>query len=93
MQSNNLLNVDNNNKHTIVIPIMITACIPLRLNRGHVTARRSDFSQPSAADMEAQVNILRALLPVLVNKRTHKKQMQQIKYVFSSDVRSSSNDC
>ena len=54
---------------TIVIKIMITTFIPLELKRGHVTARRSeythvDFGQPSAIDMETQVNVshqLRAL--------------------------------
>ena len=50
----------------------------IRTNREHVTARLEythvDFSQPSAIDMEAQVNVnhqLWALLPDLVNKRTN----------------------
>ena len=79
MQTNDLLNVNNNKKHTVmttVIKIMITTCIPLELKRGHVTALRSkythvDFGQPSAIDMETQVNVshqLRTLLPDLVNK-------------------------
>ena len=44
LQNNDLLNVDNNKKYTImtiVIEIMITAYIPLKLKRGHVTTRRS----------------------------------------------------
>ena len=44
---------------------MIAACIPLELKRGHVTAPRSiplvDFSEPSAIDMEAQVNVSQQL--------------------------------
>ena len=58
---------------------MITACIPLELKKGNMTARRSthvDFSQPSAIGMETQVNVshqLRALSPDLVNKRTNTK--------------------
>ena len=55
---------------------MIAACIPLELKRGHVIARRSiphvDFSEPSAIDTEAQVNVshqLRGPLPDLVSKR------------------------
>ena len=61
---------------TIVIKVLIAACIPLELKRGHLTARRSiphvDFSEPSAIGMEAQVNVkhqLRGLLPDLLNKR------------------------
>ena len=53
-----------------------------------------DFSEPSAIDMEAQVNVshqLRGLLPDLVNKRMN-KYMQQTTYVFLSQVRSLSND-
>ena len=55
---------------------MIAACIQLELKRGHLTVRSGiphvDFSEPSAKDMEAQVNVshqLRGLLPDLVNKR------------------------
>ena len=68
-----------NTVRTIIIKILIVACIPLELKRGHVTARRSiphvDFSEPSAIDMEPQVNVshqLRGLLPDLVNKRMNK---------------------
>ena len=77
---------------------MIAACIPLELKRGHLPAHRNmphvDFSEPSAIDMEAQVNVshqLRGLLPDLVNKRMN-KYMQQTTYVFLSQVRSLSND-
>ena len=52
---------------------MITACIPLELNRGHVTEYTYiNCNQSSAINMEAQVNVsheLMALLPDLVNKR------------------------
>ena len=56
--------------------MLIAACIPLELKREHLTAHRNiphvDFSEPSAIDMEAQVNVshqLWGLLPDLVNKR------------------------
>ena len=80
MQNNDLLNVINNEKRntvrTMLRKVLIAACIPLELKREHLTAHRSiphvDFSEPSAIDMEAQVNVshqLRGLLPDLVNKR------------------------
>ena len=36
---------------------MITACIPLELKRGQVTARRMLAIHPSAIDMGSQVNV------------------------------------
>ena len=56
--------------------LLITACIPLELQRRQLTARKSishvDFSKPSTIDMETQLNVshqLRGLLPDLVNKQ------------------------
>ena len=97
MQNNDLLNVNNNKKNTvrtIVIKILISACILLELKRGHVTARRSiphvNFSEPSAIDMDAQVNVshkLRGLLPDLVNKQMNTNACNKP----SAQVRSWSN--
>ena len=93
-----MLIITEKKNRTIVIKLLIAACIPLELKRGHLTAHRNmphvDFSEPSAIDMEAQVNVshqLRGLLPDLVNKRMN-KYMQQTTYVFLSQVRSLSND-
>ena len=101
MQNNDLLNVNNNNNNkkntveTIVIKILISACIPLELKRGHVTARWSiphvDISEPSAIDMDTQVNVshqLKGLLPDLVNKRMNTNTCNKP----STQVRIWSND-
>ena len=59
-----LLNVNNNKKHavrTMVMKILIAACIPLELKKGHVTVHRISATH----HVSHQV---RALLPDLVNK-------------------------
>ena len=98
MKNNDLLNFNNNEKkkkkstvRTIVIKVLIAACIPLELKREHLTAHRSiphvDFSEPSAIDMEAQVNVshqLRGLLPDLVNKRMNTNTCNKSRTSFYS---------
>ena len=48
---------------TIVIKVLIAACMPLELKGGHLTACSTipyvDFSEPSVIDMETHVNVSR----------------------------------